>query len=72
MKSKELISKHQTCIEVLESVKHFEDRIKHKERSINGFSGNFIWLRVKYQYDIDTYQKCIGRLMERYNNILNG
>jgi ABC-type Zn uptake system ZnuABC Zn-binding protein ZnuA len=68
---KSKIDKLQTCIEILEAITHFENMIKLKKESINGFSGTFPELRKKYLHNIQIYQKCMIRLIQRYKTILN-
>lgn len=70
--SRSLIDKHQMCIEILEGIMCFEQRKKHRIESIEGFAGTFPELRKKYVNDIDTINRCIKRLEQRYNRILNG
>jgi len=64
------IEKHQSCIEILEGIKHFEKKKERKIESINGFAGTFPELRLKYINDIDTINRCIERLVLRYQTIL--
>ena len=66
--SRSLIDKHQMCIEILEGIMHFEQQKKHRIESIEGFAGTFPELRRKY----DTINRCIKRLEQRYNRVLNG
>lgn len=66
-----LIDKHQMCIEILEGIMYFEQRKKHTIESIDGFAGTFPELRRKYVNDIDTINRCIKRLEQRYKRILN-
>lgn len=70
--SRSLIDKHQMCIEILEGIMHFEQRKKHRIESIEGFAGTFPELRRKYVNDIDTINRCIKRLEQRYKRVLNG
>lgn len=70
--SRSLIDKHQMCIEILEGIMHFEQRKKHRIENINGFAGKFPELRKKYVNDIDTINRCIKRLEQRYKRVLNG
>ena len=70
--SRSLIDKHQTCIEILEGIIRFKQRKKHRIESIEGFAGTFPELRKKYVNDIDTINRCIKRLEQRYKRILNG
>ena len=67
-----LIDKHQMCIEILEAIMRFEQQKKHKIESIEGFAGTFPDLRKKYVNDIDTINRCIKRLKQRYNHALIG
>ena len=69
--SRSLIDKHQMCIAILEGIMHFEQRKKHRIESINGFAGTFPELRRKYLNDIDTINRCIKRLEQRYQRVLN-
>ena len=70
--SRSLIEKHQMCIEILEGIMHFEQRKKLRIERIEGFGGTFPELRRKYVNDIDTINRCIKRLEQRYNSVLNG
>lgn len=70
--SRSLIDKHQMCIEILEGIMHFEQRKNHRIESIGGFAGTFPELRRKYVNDIDTINRCIKRLEQRYKRVLNG
>ena len=69
--TKTLIDNHQLCIEILEGISHFQSSIRLKKESLNGFAGTFYELRIKYAHNIDIYNRCINRLNQRYNNILN-
>jgi len=69
--SRSLINKHQMCIEILEGIMHFEQRKKQRIESIEGFPGTFPELRKKYVNDIDTINRCIKRLEQRYKYVLN-
>ena len=69
--SRSLIDKHQMCIEILKDIMHFEQRKKHKIESIEGFPGTFPKLRRGYVNDIDTINRCIKRLEQRYMRVMN-
>lgn len=71
MNAKTAIERHQTCIEILEAVSHFQNMIQLKVDSINGFPGTFPELRNKYYHNIEIYKKCIVRLIQRHDKILN-
>jgi hypothetical protein len=71
MDTKKEIKKHELCIEILEGISHFQNSIKLKKDSITGIAGTFPELRSKYLDNIDTYKRCIKRLEQRYNKILN-
>ena len=58
------------CIEILEGIMYFEQRKKHRIESIEGFAGTFPELRRKYVNDIDTINRCIKRLEQRYKSVL--
>jgi len=66
MKTKDLIKKHKTCIEILEAIEVFESLIEHKALSIEALNGNFPDLKAKYLHNIDIYKRCINRLNLRY------
>lgn len=68
----DLINKHQMCIEILEAIMHFENRKKNIAESIESIAGTFPDLRRKYVNDIDTINRCITRLQERYSRVYNG
>ena len=70
--SRSLIDKHQMCIEILEGIMHFELRKKYRIESVEGFAGTFPELRRKYVNDIDTINRCIKRLEQRYQRVMNG
>ena len=70
--SQSLVDKHQMCIEILEGIMNFEQRKKHRIESIDGFAGTFPELRRKYLNDIDTIDRCIKRLEQRYHRVLHG
>lgn len=64
--TKNLIDQHLKVIELLEDIATFERRIELKKECINGFSGTFPELKLKYEDQIDTYNRCIARLYSRY------
>jgi len=70
--SRSLIDRHQMCIDILEGIMQFEQLKKHRIESIEGFAGTFPELRRKYVNDIDTINRCIKRLEQRYKRVLNG
>jgi hypothetical protein len=70
LNTKGLITKYEKSIAILEGIQHFKTMIKHTNNSINGFGGSFRDLREKYMDKIDTYNRCIERLYNRYNNLL--
>ena len=69
MTTKKLIKQHKKKIEILEAIRHFENAIKLKTGSINGYPGTFPELRRKYIHNIEIYNKCIQRLTERYSKV---
>jgi hypothetical protein len=69
MNTESLIKKHERCIEILYAIKYFEERKKNRIESIDGFAGLFPELKQKYINNIDIINRCIKRLIERYNRI---
>ena len=67
---KSLMDKHQCCIEILEAIQHFQQRIKQTKENINGFAGTFPDLKRKYINDLDTLYRCVERLSIRYVNVM--
>jgi hypothetical protein len=68
---KELIEKHQTCIEIIDAILFFKRRIKLYEEWIHGFPGTFPGLRRKYERNIEIQNMCIARLLQRYKKALS-
>jgi hypothetical protein len=66
-----LIDEHQMCINILEAIKSFHNRRKQNIDNINSFSGTFPELRRKYVNNIDTINRCIIRLEQRYMCLIN-
>ena len=63
------IVRHGVCIEILEAIQIYNNRILDRQWSIDfGFQGTFPSLRKKYKHDIDIYQMCINRLWLRYES----
>ena len=71
MKTRELIDKHELAIEILEGVQSFERRIKQKKDSIQGIAGHFPRLIQEYTDNIYIYHKCIDRLLQRHDKLMN-
>ena len=65
-----LLKKHEECINILDAIEFFKEKISLRIQAINGFPGTFADLRKKYVNDIDTYKRCISRLYERHERIL--
>jgi hypothetical protein len=65
-----LKKKHQQGIEILEAMETFNRRIKSTQDSLNGFGGQFEWLRKKYTHNIEIYEKCVERLYQRYMKLI--
>jgi hypothetical protein len=63
---KKLIDIHQDSINILEGVDHFVRLIKINEESIKGYSRMFPNLVEKYNDNIEIYNKCKVRLLERH------
>lgn len=72
MTTLEKIDRHKTCIEILEGIDTFENRINLAQWDIDfGFIRNFPKLVMEYRHRIEIYKMCITRLEERYLNLLN-
>ena len=72
MTTQERIEAHEKCIEVLEAIDTFENRIELAKWDIEfGFIREFPTLVKEYKHRIEIYQMCITRLQERYNKINN-
>lgn len=66
MNTQEQIERHQMCIQILEAIQHFENVKNHKQESISALGGMLPELRKKYINELDTYNRCIERLNQRY------
>lgn len=66
-----LIQKHENCLKILSAIIRFRQRRKQKIESINGYAGTFPKLKEKYLNDIDTINKCINKLEQRYYRLIN-
>ena len=62
--------KLECLLEIQEAVESFERRIECTQESIDGFAGQFKELRDKYTDNIDTYERCIDRLNQRFSKRL--
>ena len=62
--------KLECLLEIQEAVEFFERKIESAEESIDGFIGQFKELRDKYTDRIDTYERCIDRLNQRFSKRL--
>ena len=55
--------------EILEAIQSFKHKKKFiVECSIGGFAGTFPRLRAKYENDVDTINRCIVKLYNKYLN----
>tara|TARA_R110002020_G_scaffold288718_2_gene504198 strand:+ start:367 stop:582 length:216 start_codon:yes stop_codon:yes gene_type:complete len=63
--------KLECLLEIQEAIESFENRIELTQESIDGCAGQFRELRDKYTDRIDTYERCIDRLNERFSKRLN-
>ena len=68
MNTKELIEKHYQAIQLLEAIETMERRIWHTQEALNGYGGQFVWLREKYTHELEIQQKVLKRLKSRYDN----
>jgi hypothetical protein len=62
----QLIKKHENLIKVLEAIVTFRNRIESTVHNMKVLNGNFPNLINKYYNEIDTYERCINRLLEKY------
>tara|TARA_R110002110_G_scaffold107847_11_gene269758 strand:- start:170 stop:385 length:216 start_codon:yes stop_codon:yes gene_type:complete len=62
--------KLECLLEIQEAIEFFERKIEWAEESIDGFLGQFKELRDRYTDNIDTYERCIDRLNQRFNKQL--
>jgi hypothetical protein len=67
----EKINQLQQGIEILEAMKHFENRIRYTSESMNGVMSYFPELVKKYNHKITIYKMCIERLRQRYLKTLS-
>lgn len=63
--------KIECLLEIQEAVEYFERRIEFSQETMDGYGGYFRELRDKYTDRIDTYERCIDRLNERFSKRLN-
>lgn len=64
-----LLDRHYKAIELLDGINSFKNRIGMRKGSLKGFAGTFPNLKAKYLNEIDTFERCIVRLEERYNKL---
>lgn len=64
--TQELIERHEECINILDSITHFERLIRVDKDTIDQLPIEFKDVRDKFNHKIDVYQKCIERLEQRY------
>lgn len=66
----EMIKSHERSVEILEAIQSFKHKKKFiVECSIGGFAGTFPRLRAKYENDVDTINRCIMKLYNKYLNL---
>lgn len=70
MNTDEKIKYLEVAAEIQQGIGYFEAQIKNKKTSIRIMAGNFPDLEAKYLNDIDTYERCIVRLQQRYTTAL--
>jgi len=64
------LEKLEKAKEILEAIETFKERKYISIDGINGFVGTFPRLRAEAINRIDTYNKCINRLYERYEKLM--
>jgi len=65
------IKQHETAIELLQAIDHFNIMKRHTNDSIKGSASYFPELVKKYNHDLIIYTMCISRLENRYNKSIN-
>ena len=68
MNTKQLIEKHYEAIKLLEAIETMERRIGYTQEALNGYGGQFVWLREKYTHELEIKTKVLNRLKSRYDN----
>lgn len=68
MNTTELIKKHYQSIQLLEAIETMQRRIRYTEEALNGYGGQFVWLREKYTHELDIQTRVLKRLKSRYDN----
>lgn len=66
MKTVLLLEKHRRAVELLEAVMEMEHRKQNRIDDINGIPGTFPSLRAKLKNRVDTINRVIVRLENRY------
>lgn len=67
--TKTIIDSHQTCIEIMEGIASFQRQILTTSRNIDEWEkyNHFPGMIERYEDRIDTWERCIVRLLERYD-----
>ena len=68
MNTQELIKKHEQAIALLEAIESIQRRMVHTTEALNGYGGQFVWLREKYTHELDIQTRVLNRLKSRYDN----
>jgi septation ring formation regulator EzrA len=63
------IKLHERCLEILQAIQSLKVRRQCNRDSLNGFQGTFPSLRRRLENNIDTLDKCIIKLNNKYQNI---
>lgn len=63
------IKRHERCLEILQAIQSLKVRRQCNRDSLNGFQGTFPSLRRRLENNIDTLDKCIIKLNNKYQNI---
>jgi hypothetical protein len=62
----QLIKKHENLIKILEAIITFRKRMESTVHNMKVLNGNFPNLIKKHYHDIEIYERCINRLLEKY------
>lgn len=63
------IKRHERCLEILQAIQYLKVQKQCKKDSLNGFQGTLPTQRRKLENDIDTLDRCIIKLANKYKNI---
>lgn len=68
--TKTIIDYHERCIEIMEGIQSFQRLIHMVRQNLDTPGAVYPTFVAKYENKIDTWERCIVRLLERYNNAM--